>query len=67
MKAERLIEILQTVSPNTEVGCEIGDSPTLLVSHLFLIGENTKYEVESVLTTPNDDKYCTLLIKRKRG
>ena len=67
MKAERLIEILQTVSPNTEVGCEIGDSPTLLVSHLFLIGENTKYEVESVLTTPNDDKYCTLLIKRERG
>ena len=65
MKVERLIEILQTVSPNAEVGCEIGDSPTLLVSHLFLIGENTKYEVESVLTTPNDDKYCILMLKEK--
>lgn len=38
MKAERLIEILQEVSPNAEVGCEIGDSPTLLISNLFLIG-----------------------------
>lgn len=65
MKAERLIKILQTVSPNTEVGCEIGDSPSLTVSDLFLIGENTKYEVESVLTTPNDDKYCILMLKEK--
>lgn len=65
MKAKRLIEILQTVFPNTEIGCEIGDSPTLLISHLFLIGENTKYEVESVLTTPNDDKYCVLMLKEK--
>ena len=65
MKVERLIEILQTVSPNTEIGCEIGDSPSLTVSNLFLIGENTKYEVESVLTTPNDDKYCTLMLKER--
>ena len=65
MKVERLIEILQTVSPNAEVGCEIGDSPTLLVSDLFFIGENTKYEVEYVLTTPNDDKYCILMLKEK--
>lgn len=65
MKVKRLIEILQSVSPNTEVGCEIGDSPTLLVSHLFLIGENTKYELESVLTTPNNDKLCVLMLKEK--
>lgn len=65
MKAERLIEILQTVSPNAEVGCEIGDSPSLTVSDLFLIGENTKYEVESVLTRPNDDKCCVLMLKEK--
>lgn len=65
MKAGRLIEILQTVSPNTEVGCEIGDSPTLLISNLFLIGKNTKYEVGSVLTTPNDGKYCILMLKEK--
>lgn len=37
MKVERLIEILQIVSPNAEVGCEIGDSPTLLVSDLFFL------------------------------
>ena len=65
MKAERLIEILQEVSPNAEIGCEIGDSPTLLISNLFLIGENTKYEVESVLVTPNDDKYCVLMLKER--
>ena len=65
MKAERLIEILQEVSPNAEVGCEIGDSPTLLISNLFLMGENTKYEVESVLVTPNDDKYCVLMLKER--
>ena len=65
MKAERLIEILQTVSPNTEVGCEIGDSPSLMVSNLFDLERIPEYEVESVLTTPNDDKCCVLILKEK--
>lgn len=65
MKAGRLIEVLKKVSPDAEVRCGIGNVPTLMISHLFLIGENTKYEVESVLTTPNDDKYCVLMLKER--
>ena len=67
MKAGRLIEALKQVSPDTEVMCgvTIEDTPTLLTINLFDLEKNTqKYEVKSVLTKPNDDKYCTLLIKR---
>lgn len=35
MKAGRLIEILQEVSPNTEVRCGVGDTSTLIVTNLF--------------------------------
>lgn len=63
MKAGRLIEILQTVSPNTEVGCEIGDSPSLTVSNLFDLERIPEYEVESVLTTPNTNEITELLNK----
>lgn len=35
--------------------------------NLFDLEKTQKYEVKSVLTKPNDDKYCTLLIKRERG
>lgn len=65
MKVERLIEILQTVSPNAEVGCEIGDNPSLTVSNLFDLERIPEYEVESVLTTPDDDKWCVLMLKEK--
>lgn len=63
MKAKRLIEILQKVSPNTEVSCEIGDSPTLIMSVFFDLERTPKYEVKSVLITPNNDKSCTLILK----
>lgn len=48
--------------------CEvtIENTPTLLTINLFDLEKTQKYEVKSVLTKPNDDKYCTLLIK-KRG
>ena len=65
MKVERLIEILQTVSPNAEIGCEIGDIPSLTVSNLFDLERIPEYEVESVLTTPNVDKCCVLMLKKK--
>ena len=66
MKAEKLIEALKNVSPDAEVGCAIGNVPTLIVTNLFNLKRIPKYEVKSVLTKPNNDKYCTLLIK-KRG
>ena len=63
MKAKRLIEILQTVSPNTEVSCEIGDTLSLTVSNLFDLERIPKYEVKSVLITPNNNTSCTLILK----
>ena len=69
MKAGRLIEALKLVSPDTEVMCgvTIEDTRTLLTVNLFDLERTQKYEVKSVLTKPNDDKYCTLLIKRNGG
>lgn len=69
MKAGRLIEALKLVSPDTEVMCgvTVKDTPTLLTVNLFDLKKIQKYEVKSVITKPNDDKYCTLLIKRERG
>lgn len=69
MKAGRLIEALKQVSPDTEVMCgvTIEDTPTLLIVNLFDLEKIQKYEVKSVITKPNDDKYCTLLIKRDGG
>lgn len=67
MKAGRLIEILKKVSPDTEVMCgvTVEDIPTLLTVNLFDLERVQKYEVKSVVTKPNDDRYCTLLKKRK--
>lgn len=67
MKAGRLIEILKLVSPDTEVMCGVTaeDTPTLLIVNLFDLEKTQKYEVKSVLTKPNDGKYCTLLIKEE--
>lgn len=66
MKAGRLIEALKQVSPDTEVMCRITieDTPTLFTINLFDLEKTQKYEVKTVLTKPNDDKYCTLLIKK---
>lgn len=68
MKAGRLVEILKLVSPDTEVMCgvTVEDTPTLLTVNLFDLERTQKYEVKSVLTKPNDDRYCTLLIKRNQ-
>lgn len=64
MKAGRLIEALKQVSPDTEVRCGIGDIPTLLIAvNLFDLEGIPEYEVKSVLTIPDDDKYCTLILK----
>ena len=65
MKAWRLIEALKQVSPDTEVMCgvTIEDTPTLFTINVFDLEKVQKYEVKAVLTKPNDDKYCTLLIK----
>lgn len=64
MKAGRLIEVLKQVSPDTEVNCAIGDSPSLMISHLFDLERVSEYEVESVLTTSDDDKNCVLILKK---
>lgn len=67
MKAGRLIEVLKKVSPDAEVRCGIGNVPTLMITNLLNLKRIPKYEVKSVLTKPDDDKYCTLLIKRNGG
>lgn len=69
MKAGRLIEVLKQVSPDTEVVCSvtIENTPTLLTINLFDLEKVQKYEVKSVLTKPNDDRYCTLLIKKEKN
>ena len=69
MKAGRLIEALKQVSPDTEVMCgvTIEDTPTLLIINLFDLEKIQKYEVKSVVTKPNDDRYCTLLIKKEEN
>lgn len=69
MKAGRLIDVLKLVSPDTEVMCgvTVEDTPTLLTVNLFDLEKTQKYEVKSVLTKPKDDKYCTLLIKKRGG
>lgn len=68
MKAGRLIEVLKQVSPDTEVMCgvTIEDTPTLLTVNLFDLERRQKYEVKFVLTKPNDNEYCTLLIKKTK-
>lgn len=67
MKAGRLIDVLKQVSPDTEVMCSvtIENTPTLLTINLFDLEKAQKYEVKSVLTKSNDDRYCTLLIKEE--
>ena len=67
MKAGRLIEVLKKVSPDAEVRCGIGNVPTLMITNLLNLKRIPKYEVKSVLTKPDDDKCCTLLIKRNGG
>ena len=68
MKAGRLIEALRQVPSDTEVMCgvTIEDTPTLFTINVFDLERVGKYEVKSVLTKPNDDKYCTLLIKKPK-
>lgn len=69
MKAGRLIEVLKQVSPDTEVMCGLTkeDTPTLLTINVFDLERVGKYEIKSVLTKPNDNKYCTLLIKKEKN
>ena len=51
MKAGRLIELLEEVSPDAEVTCgvTIEDTPTLFTINLFDLEKTQKYEVKSVL------------------
>ena len=69
MKAGRLIEALKQVSLDTEVICGLTkeDTPTLLTINVFDLERAGKYEIKSVLTKPNDNKYCTLLIKKEKN
>lgn len=67
MKAGRLIELLQEISPDAEVMCCVitEELPTGIIVTLSDLEGIQKYEVNSVLTKPNNDKYCTLLIKKE--
>lgn len=63
MKVGRLIEVLKKVPPDAEVRYGIGNVPTLTITNLFNLKRIPKYEVKSVLRIPDDDKYCTLILK----
>lgn len=69
MNIGRLIEVLQKVFPDTEVMCCIvtEELPTGVIVTLSDLKGIQKYELKSVLTKPNDNEYCTLLIKNLKS
>lgn len=65
MKAERLIELLQKVSPDAEVMCCISTDDPSRPSNITLAEFNAlkNYEIFCVLRMENDADYWRLLIK----
>lgn len=65
MKAERLIELLQKVSPDAEVMCFISTDDPARLSNITLAEFNAlkNYEIFCVLRMEDDVDYCRLLIK----
>lgn len=65
MKAERLIELLEGVSPDAEVMCCISTDDPTQPSNITLAEFNAlkNYEIFCVLRMEDDVDYCRLLIK----
>lgn len=63
MKAGRLIELLQEVSPDAEVMCCISTDDLAQLTNITLLKTHKNYEIFCVLLT-NDDEYCRLLLKK---
>lgn len=68
MKAKRLIELLEGVSPNAEVMCCISTDDLEEVTNMTLAHFNAlkKYEIFVVLSSDEDEEFCRLLIKTGR-
>lgn len=68
MKAKRLIELLEGVSPNAEVMCCISTDGLEEVTNMTLAEFNAlkKYEIFVVLHSDEDEEFCRLLIKKGR-
>lgn len=66
MKAERLIEVLQKVSPDTEVMyCISIDDLTQLINMTPAdFNAIKKYEIFAILNSDEDGEFCILLIKK---
>lgn len=66
MKAERLIELLQKVSPDAEVMCCISTDDPARLSNITLAEFNAlkKYEIFVVLNSDEDEEFCRLLLKK---
>lgn len=67
MKAKRLIELLEGVSPNAEVMCCILTGGLEEATNMTLAHFNTlkKYEIFVVLNSDEDEEFCRLLIKKE--
>lgn len=67
MKAKRLIGILRSVSPNTEIMCCITTDDLEEVTNMTLADFNAlkKYEIFVVLNSDEDEEFCRLLIKKE--
>jgi hypothetical protein len=64
MKAKRLIEILRSVSPNTEIMCCISTDDLEEVTNMILAPfKHKNYEIFCVLIADGDDS-CRLLLKK---
>lgn len=65
MKAKRLIELLQKVSPDAEVMCCISTDDHTPPSNMTLAEFNSlkNYEIFCVLRMEDNADYCRLLIK----
>lgn len=64
MKAKRLIEILRSVSPNTEIMCCISTDDLEEVTNMTLAPfKHKNYEIFCVLIADGDDS-CRLLLKK---
>lgn len=68
MKAGRLIELLEGVSPDAEVMCCISTDDLEEVTNMTLADFNAlkKYEIFVVLNSDEDEEFCRLLLKKKR-
>lgn len=68
MKAGRLIELLEGVSPDAEVMCCISTDDLEEVTNMTLADFNAlkKYEIFVVLNSDEDEEFCRFITKKRR-